>query len=535
MRNGERSNNEVAVAVSGSFRMLSVASALCLAVAVGGAQEALGKISFPNTGSPAAQAPFIRGMLLYHSFEYDRASAAFIEAQRIDPTFAMAFVGEALTHTHQVWNQQNMAAGRAALAKFAPTTTQRITSAKSARERMYIELVEHLYGEGPKARRDTLFTNAAAALAAAYPDDDEAKILHAVGLLGLNQGTRDFTTYMKAGALAEEVLRRNPEHPGAAHFVIHAFDDPVHAPLGLWAARAYMKIAAGAPHAVHMTSHIFVALGMWDDVIEQNIVASGHDHGAYVPGHYTWWLSYGYGQAGRFDDARKHLQTTKANWDKKMPRASGSALQMMRAHYIIDGERWSDPIAKWDLSSAPASGYGSPGDLFFRGYVALKNGDMPAAAQAAAALMNGAKVAVGTPIDAGGAWGILGKELRGAIASAQGRHADAIPLLTEAAKDEDNTPFEFGPPMIPKPTTEMLGEALLAAGKPAEAVGAFRRSLARTPGRNLSLLGLARAATANGDKATAAAALAQLKANWHRADKDLSHLAEVTRLAAGAK
>src|SRR5581483_793035 len=248
----------------------------CLSPGTSGAQpaEKLGTMDFPTSGNAAAQPAFVRGMLLYYSFEYERAAAAFREAQAADPAFALAYWGEALTHTHQVWNQQNVAAARAALAKLAPTAQARRARVPTPRERAYFELAEALYGEGSKARRDTLFAAAAARLEAAYPAEDEPKVLHALGLLGLNQGDRDIPTYMQAGALAEAVLRRNPDHPGAAHFVIHAFDDPAHAPLGLWAARLYAGIAPGAPHAQHMTSHIFLAVGLWDDVIAANIRAS---------------------------------------------------------------------------------------------------------------------------------------------------------------------------------------------------------------------------------------------------------------------
>jgi tetratricopeptide (TPR) repeat protein len=409
-----------------------------------------------------------------------------------------------------------------------------MAKAGSPRERGYVEMAEYLYGDGPKARRDTLFTEAAERLSIANPSDDEAKMFWAIGLLGLNQSVRDFTTYMKAGALAEEVLRRNPEHPAAAHFVIHAFDDPLHAPLGLWAARAYSKIAAGAPHAVHMTSHIYVALGMWDDVIEQNIGASGHDHESYVPGHYTWWLGYGYVQAGRFDEARKHLETVKANFDKKLPRASAAALQMMRAHYVIDGERWTDPAAKWKLTSPP-SALGEGTTAFFDGFVAARAGDVAAAKSAREVLSQRLQRAASASEDSK-MLKVLHAELGAAIASASRNHDEAVALARSAAADEDAMPFEFGPPQFAKPTHELLGEVLLAANKPAEAKTAFQRSLARMPGRSRSLIGLARAAIAIGDKSTAETAVATLKSNWHAADKSLTELAGLTKqLAAGAR
>jgi len=496
------------------------------------AEQKLGTISFPNSGNAAAQAPFARGVKLYYSFEYGPAADAFREAQKADPSFALAYWGEALTYTHQVWNEQNLEAARAALTKLAPTPSARRGKAKTAREMMYMDLAEALYGEGAKPRRDTLFTAAAERLSRANPSDDEARVLHALGLLGLNQGVRDFTSYMKAGALAEEVLRRNPDHPAAAHFVIHAFDDPVHAPLGLWAARAYSKIAPAAPHAQHMTSHIFVAMGMWDDVISQNVIASGHDHEAYHAGHYTWWLEYGYLQAGRYADALRHLETVKKNLGAATRRGEGSALQMMRAHFVLDAERWNDPVATWDLGGIAPSPFGTPNDLFVRGFVALKRGDRAGAEAALGALARLPRAVAGTPGEMGGAPPILEAELRGALLAAAGKWTEAAAAIRPAAAAEDAIPAEFGPPMIAKPTHELLGEMLLAGGKPAEAQVEFARALAAAPGRSRSLIGLARAASAAGDRATAASAVAQLKANWHAADQDLPELAELTKLIA---
>src|SRR6185436_5103316 len=152
--------------------------------------QVLGTISFPNSGSAAAQAPFIRGMLLYHSFEYPTAAVAFREAQQADPSFALAYAGEALTYTHQVWNQQDTAAARAALRRLAPTPAERRAKARTPREQMYMDAVETLYGPGEKAKRDTLFLAAIERIVAAHPEDDEAKVLQALSLLGLSQSDR---------------------------------------------------------------------------------------------------------------------------------------------------------------------------------------------------------------------------------------------------------------------------------------------------------------------------------------------------------
>src|SRR5688572_7905743 len=179
-------------------------------------QSRLGTIDFPTSGSASAQPHFIRGVLFLHSFEYDLAANEFRAAQRIDPGFAMAYWGEAMTYTHPVWDEQDAAAARKVLARLAPTREARKARAPTAREQAYIDAVEILYGDGSKPRRDTLYSAAMERVAKAYPADMEAQAFHALSLLGLNQGVRDVPAYLRAGAIAEAVFRKNPDHPGAA-------------------------------------------------------------------------------------------------------------------------------------------------------------------------------------------------------------------------------------------------------------------------------------------------------------------------------
>lgn len=243
-----------------------------------GQSNRLGTIYFPTSGSSTAQPHFVRGVLFLHSFEYDSAAAEFRKAQYEDPAFAMAYWGEAMTYTHPVWDEQDMNAARAALARLDSSAQARRAKAKIPREAAYFNAVEILYGNGTKPHRDTLYSTAMERLSAQYPSDVEARAFYALSLLGLNQGVRDVPTYLRAGAIAEDIFKKYPDHPGAAHYVIHSYDDPAHAALGLKAARAYSKIAPGAAHAQHMTTHIFMALGMWDEVASQNEIASGADN-----------------------------------------------------------------------------------------------------------------------------------------------------------------------------------------------------------------------------------------------------------------
>jgi tetratricopeptide (TPR) repeat protein len=482
------------------------------------AQARLGTIDFPTSGPPAAQAAFVEGVLYLHSFEYAAAVDAFRRAQRLAPGFAMAFWGEAMTCNHPVWNERDRACAMAALERLGPTRAARRERAPTARERAYLDAIETLWEDGPKAVRDTAYARAMEGLAAAYPDDLEAQAFLALSLLGLHQGVRDVPTYMRAGAIAQEVFRRNPDHPGAAHYIIHAFDDPTHAPLGLHAARTYVGIAPGAAHAQHMTTHIFLSLGMWDDVVRQNEVASGGDHAHYRPGHYTAWLAYGYLQQGRFADARHLLETLRGN--AASARARGIVANLT-ARYVIDTERWDGPEAL-GLGAAPPGEDGYAYATFAAGLAALRRGDRAAAERARSALAP-AGTAAARPGDTGDRVVpvILERELRSALRLAEGAGDEAVALLREATALEDGMPFEFGPPVVVKPSHELLGETLLALGRPAEAQRAFGRALELAPGRALALRGLARAAAAAGDTAAAERARGRLRAIHHAADTDV--------------
>ena len=443
------------------------------------AAQTLGRIDFPTSGAPAAQERFLVGVGYLHNFEYDSAAAAFRDAQRIDSAFVMAYWGEAMTYTHPVWNEKDADAARAALSRLGPTPEARAAKAPTERERGYLRAVEVLYGEGEKARLDTLYADEMARLSTAYPDDDEARSFHALALIGLSQAERAVPTYMRAGAIAQDVLRRNPEHPGALHYAIHAFDDPTHAPLGLDAARKYSQVAPDAPHAQHMTTHIFLALGMWDETISQNVIASGPDRDEWTPGHYTLWLLYGLVQAGRDDDARELLEIARSN---ALPRHARS-LAWMTAHYLVDSERWDDPVAAWPV---PLDGRGPivAVGAFARAYAALKRADAAEVERWRAVLK---ERAAGPDAELEQ---ILAQMLAGAEAAAAGRTDEAVRVLTAAAEHEAAMPVEFGPPALLKPVAELMGEVLLAAGRCEEAAAAFRRALELQPGRRVSVRGL---------------------------------------------
>ena len=507
--------------------LISVAVSL-LAVAAAHAQQ-LGTITFPTSGALAAQPAFIRGVLLMHSFEYGAAAVAFRDAQRLDPRFAMAYWGEALTYTHQVWNQQNADSARLALRTLAPTAAARRAMAPTAREQSYLGAVDALYGDGSKAHRDTMYAEAMERLMHEYPADDEAAILYATALFGLTQGVRDVPMYMRAGAIAQTVFRNNPQHPGAAHLIIHAFDDPTHAPLGLYAARAYSQIAPAASHAQHMTTHIFLALGMWSDVVSQNMIAAGPDTARWRAGHYTTWLHYAYLQQGKYEAARALLASLAAH----APASARGVIANLRARQVLETGTWDSAEAHAldaDVGQAGEDDYEYA--TFAAGFAAAKRGETARASSYARQLARNEEAkrrvvpwATGrvlVPI-------ILEMSLRAELLQRAGKRDSAIVLLKAATLLEDGMPPEFGPPAVVAPTHELLGAMLLAANRANEAAGQFAHALTLQPGRAMALLGSARAELASGRGDAATRAYRTLANNWLAADVTIPALAEVRR------
>jgi tetratricopeptide (TPR) repeat protein len=485
----------------------------------GAAAPHLGTIVFPTSAPPPVQAEFLRGVLYLHSFEYRSAERAFRAAQALDPNFALAYWGEAMTYTHPVWNEQDVSSGRGALERLGPTPEARRAKAATAREQGYLAAVEALYGTGSKPQRDTLFAAAMERLVRENPEDLEAKAFYALALLGLNQGIRDTTTYLRAAVFADTVFRANPNHPGAAHYLIHAYDDPIHAPLGLAAARAYIRIAPDAAHAQHMTTHIFLAMGMWDDVVAQNRVAVALT--AAVPGHYTSWLVYGLIQQGRYGAAGAMLDELR----QSLGAGGGlpgqlSALAVMRAYLVLTSEDWGTTVARWQPNRARMTLQGQLTDSYVDGAIAYRRRDATALTRAAsevARLAEAIGVAQGPADPATLAARVMARELGAMQLFLGGSRDAAVRVLREAAKLEDAMPMEFGPPAIVEPSHEVLATMLLEM-EPREALEHWQRALAMAPGRSVALRGLAGAAVATGDKAEAARALERLMANWRSAD-----------------
>ncbi|MGE3492160.1 MAG: hypothetical protein AB7N29_19315 [Vicinamibacterales bacterium] len=496
----------------------------------------VGNLSFPTSASPAAQQHFLRGVAILHSFGWKQAIEEFQLAQKAQPDFALAYWGETLCYNHPLNSQMDPKEPRAVLARLGADRAARAAKAPTEREKGFLNAVEELWGEGDSARRRLAYMDAMERLYKQFPADDEVKTFYALSILSASSAVDDRTARMnvKAGALAMDVFKRNPSHPGAVHYIIHAFDDPVHAPLALEAAHVYAKIVPAVSHAVHMPTHIFIQHGMWNEVANQNIRAFNVAKELWQPGdvpgdmsHSGDWGQYGFLQLGDYAGARERIQAFE--WmvnTTKNPRAS-SALALVQARYIIETEEWK---------VQPVAANASNDTILANGFSAVKTGDLATAERMEALLAAKAKAAPGgaadsnphadhgaapKPVapgagdsDAGKSVRIIHKELAAMIAQAKGQTDAAVTLLKEAVAIEESMRPPNGAANPLKPSHELLGEVLLAAGKHAEAAAAFEASLLRMPNRARSLMGAVKAHAGAGHKELAAERYATLNSFW---------------------
>src|ERR1044072_520859 len=485
------------------------------------AQESqLGRVEFPTSGSAKAQQHFLRGLAALHSFWYEEAIEAFRESTKVDPDFAMGYWGEAMSYNHPLWSEQDIDAARQVLAKIKDTP--KITE----RERAYIAAVRVLYGEGDKHARDVAYSAAMEKIYRAYPEDLDAAAFYALSLLGIG-GEKGYRLQAKAGAIALDVYQKNPNHPGAAHYIIHAFDDPDHAILALPAARRYASIAPEAHHARHMPSHIFLQLGMWPEAAASN-EAAWESSDAWMKRknlsvnvrdyHSLHWLLYVYLQQNRYNDAEELLTLMKkvmSEWtydNQLRPGYYENNYANMAAAFVIETERWNLATELFPESKTPATSeqtsmtgsHASHGATSPSGGATLRTSSasvtLPLFVRGLAAAVNGSDVspfitalqAVRSSRPANSE--IFELEIGALSASMKKDHDKAIELMKRATALEEATNAPYGPPSLIKPSHELFGEILLRAGKPADASEQFKIALLRQPNRARSLLGLTRAA-----------------------------------------
>lgn len=509
--------------------------------------QELGKIEFSNSGNEESQQYFLTGVLLLHSFEYEDAAEAFIQAQESDPEFALAYWGEAMTYNHPIWLQQDYEQGTAALNKLSEIPAERVAIDTLPIEQGLMQAVNILYGEGDKKSRDFAYMEYMKQLYEEFPGENEIASFYCLSILGTSHNGRDLPTYERAAKIGEEVFKRNPDHPGALHYLIHSYDDPKSAHLGLEAADRYAKVAPDASHALHMPSHIYVAKGMWDQVVTSNVASAAAAEsrlkrkGLNLQArgyHALWWLEYAYLQQGRYNDAVKVLEEMFV--DQKLEPTARTTFHLVaeRGHYLIETNDWNHDVGFWKINT---SDYGlriKVTDHFVMGMRAMKLRDIDVAEECLIKLITTINEEISedserdlsiwvenmsenAPSPNELAALIMEKELEAMVFdfARSGELSEASLQLATLA--EENMPFMFGPPIVIKPSHELYGEMLMKWERPSEAKYQFQKGLERAPNRSLSLLGLARASNISNDRVTAEATKKKLQEIWHLSDKEI--------------
>jgi hypothetical protein len=521
-----------------------------------GQNSQLGKVDFPTSGSEKAQVHFLRGVAALHSFWFEEALDEFRKSTQVQPDFMMGYWGEAMAHNHPLWSEQDTDAARKVLEKIKDTPKL------TPRERAYLSAVKTLYGAGDKLARDKAYAAAMEGVYRDYPDDLEAASFYSLALQGtVRPGDKGFLRQAKAGALALEVYQKNPNHPGAAHYIIHAFDDPEHAILALPAARRYAEIAPEAHHARHMPSHIFVQLGMWPQAAASN-ESSWAASDAWVKRkglplterdyHSYRWLVYAYLQQGRYRKAEELVAAMRKFCDESRDDPGmRSSYDAMAASFVVETEQWNEAARLLPQTETRAQGAEPQASQHTHGQ------NPPASNQAntyrprrpalrllvrGLASASGALAEVEKSVGelrtirsgfaaAGETYGakrteIMELEVSALDASRKNNHNEAIEMMKKATGLEEEMSPPSGPPELSKPSHELFGEILLRANRPKEAAQQFATSLLRQPNRARSVLGAARAAAQSGDAKAAAAAYLTLTRIWAQSDSQLPELRE---------
>lgn len=471
----------------------------------------LGKVSFPTSCDAKVQAEFERGLSMLHSFWYSAAEATFRHVLADDPGCAIATWGIAAILMNNPLAGAGASPKAAEQAQAAIDEGRRI-GAKTARERDYIEAVATYYQDfsnrSERARQESR-SKAYEALAARYPADDEAQIFNALYLAGTqSQADQTYGAYLRAAAILEKQFAKTPEHPGVAHYMIHSYDAPPIAKLGLGAAQRYAGLAPDAPHALHMPSHIFTRVGYWADSVATNersaaiAAKSNEPDEAYHASDYT---VYAYLQMARDSEARRTMDGALKIMGASPTRFTAPyAAAAMSARYALERGAWREAMQLETRTSIYP--FTDAITHFARALGAARSGDVAAAEADAAklallhkALQDARNNYWATEVE------IQRLMVAGWIAQARGQGDEAVKLMRAAADLEDRNEKHIVTPGRVLPARELLGDLLMEQKQPALALKEYETSQEREPNRFRGLYGAARSAEAAGDRAKAMA------------------------------
>lgn len=503
--------------------------------------EQLGTVHFPTSCTESVQKNFERGVALLHSFWYEEAQKQFQQVAVDDPHCAMAHWGVAMSLWHQLWNHPDVKTikrGKAEVAKAKSLHTH------DDRERGYIAAMDAFYG-GAKDRsyqsRADAYSKAMEAAYQHHPEDKEAAVFYALSLLAsAPDHDTTFANEKKAAAVLEPLFAAEPDHPGVAHYLIHSYDSPQLAQLGLPAARRYAKVAPASPHALHMPSHIFARLGLWQDDIDSNLAsiaatrktAAMHMGGADHQFHAMDFLEYAYLQSGRESDAQKLIDEVKAMPPMKDTLGVGMdmriyALSVLPVRYDLELHHWSDAA---NLSVPDGADEGDSSITYWaRAIGAARGGNVAEAQQSVAelasihhTLMHEKQVRYAAEVEQDQ------KEAQAWLDHAQGRNDQALKSLRAIAETEE---AEGNEPLA-MPAREMLADMLLDMNRPQDALTEYEADLKFNPNRFDGLYGAAHAAELAGKNDQANTYYSQLLQVCAGSNSDRPELSHAKQLVA---
>ncbi len=475
----------------------------------------LGVVSIDVSGKQEAIPSFEKGLLLLHSFEYEDAREAFQEAQKMDPEMPMAYWGEAMTYNHSLWSEQDYEEGVAALSHLNEFNFKEKCSTL---EQDLITGVQILYQpKTDKHERDKAYATYMATLKEKYPSNHEVAAFYALSLLGSVEDGRDVEIYGKGALIAQGILKENPNHPGALHYLIHSYDDPDHAELALDAAHAYAKVAPDASHALHMPSHIFVAMGMWDNVIASNIDSyqasltrmkeKGLDNDA--RGYHAYhWLAYGYLQKAQKEEAKNMVLDLEKYVSETPSKRSRVHMVFLKGTYLVETNEWDSDIADIPVDIADLNVSIQTQYYFLEGMKAFSQGNLERLDSIIAVTENAYNKASFivtnnspkmcasadrgdvTPSDL---TGVLARkyQLEALRAELKNDPLKAEEFLLKSIEEAESNSYSFGPPFIQKPVRELYADWLLRQERMKEAHEQYELTLKSAPKRRLPMAGIA--------------------------------------------
>ena len=515
----------------------------------------LGKLEHGFELNTGVQEKFDEGLLLLHNFEYDDALTAFEQATALDSTEVLTHWGEAMCHYMALWRRQNTDEGKAIVSRLGNTREERLASIDSPLEKALWEMVEIMFGEGDFETKNNLLKDHLADMHNKYPNHQEIAAFYALSLIWATEEYGDGSDDLKlAASIADKIIKVNPLHPGALHYKIHALDGPNSARDALDVANAYAKVAPDAAHALHMPSHIYLALGEWNGVINSNqasydasvkrMVKQELTDGA--RGYHSFaWLHYGLLQKGKYAQAEKILNDM-LNYVPKEPTqgARGYLLGMQSRQLAESGKVNDQTQLDLDLNVDDVGITQKAVRSFLRVQVAFRNEDIKTIndeidslannifidslnIKGAGATMCGAEnsryAATDNSIKIAQ---VILTQMEGMNALLEGDQNLFEAKMKEATALEDLTNFPTGPPSIAKPSFEQYGEWLLEKGRYDEAIKQFDKALLRMPKRSKSLKGKMIALKALNQSKEFAIVRNELLAIYSEADADVKKFLE---------